>query len=227
MQLKVTIRTLADDMFGIHTVTVARAPTAGGMVARSRVEFKELFLVPAGCKAEFTLRSLEAGDTEIETTLYVYDANYPTADAAIRISQTPTISTTEYHLGDAVGGKLTFAGAVNTGANRGAIVGCRVKDKSKVSEPLELWLFREDFTPTTNHDTFNPFDSDLVNLAAVVRISDWFDSGGNSVGQAVNLPLSVVLDSGDTTLYGQLVTRGTPQYGDTNHLVVELEVAKE
>jgi hypothetical protein len=141
-----------------------------------------------------------------------------------RVSQTPMITAGAYDVGDAVGGKLTFAGVLADGASHGVVRGCRIIDKGRQSVPLELWLFREDFTHSNDNAVFNPSDSDLTNLAAVIQVGDWFPTAGNSVGQPDNLPQTFTLDSGDTTLYGQLVSRGAPTYASTSDLVVELIV---
>ena len=143
--------------------------------------------------------------------------------AIVRVTQTPTVATTGHDVGRAVGGKLTFADVIAEG-NHGMIVGCRLLDKSRQSVPLELWLFRGDFTPSGDNSLFAPSDSDLENLTAVVPVTDWFVTPENSIGQAENLPLSFVLNSGDRALYGQLVARGKPQYASSTAIVVELEV---
>lgn len=222
--LKVETINASSTSLGFVIYSTAKSDT---LLTAYRVEFDQLLFLPSGFRIKAEIAGTASGDTSVNCVSYLFDVDYPTADSTVRIAQTPTISTSAYTAGFAVGGKLTFANAVDALASRGVIAGCRIKDKHKQNAPLELWLFREDFTPTTDFNAFNPSDSDLANLAAVVRVTDWFSGSGNSVGQGVNLPLPVVLDAGDTTLYGQLVTRGTPDYDSSSDLTVELEIAKE
>ena len=60
-------------MFGVYTETVARAPTVGGSVAHSRVEFEKIYFLPVGCQAQITIKSLEPNDTDVHTTVYLWD----------------------------------------------------------------------------------------------------------------------------------------------------------
>ena len=111
MELSVEILTTGDVSYGTHTVTAARV-TTGGSPNRGRVEFDKLFYIPTGFKAKFKLKSLVAGDTSVNTDLFVYDPNYPTASAEIRTSFGPTNTQTMYSTpGVAVGGQMTFSGS--------------------------------------------------------------------------------------------------------------------
>ena len=115
-------------------------------------------------------------------------------------------------------------------SDRGSIVACRVLDKSRNTAPLELWLFRASTTGgagLADTDPFNPTDTQLANLAGVIRIDDWFaGSTENSIGQATNLPLSFT-DLTGGSLYAWLVARGAANYTGTSHLTVQLEVLKD
>jgi hypothetical protein len=81
MELHVEIRTTSNVSFGTHIVTAPRVGM-GGTPNRGRIEFEKLFLIPVGCKAKFKIKSLTASDTAVETTLYVYDPNHSSVDAA-------------------------------------------------------------------------------------------------------------------------------------------------
>jgi hypothetical protein len=226
MELHVEVLTTGNVSYATHVVTATRAVTAGSP-NRGRIEFDKLFLLPVGYKAQFKIKSLTANDTSVNTTVYVYDPNYPTVDAEFRDSEgVPSQSAAGYGIGDAIGAEITFS----VGANRGSIVACRVLDKNKNTVPLELWLLRSSIAPTLSNDWDNdPFPAagtSLASLAGVVRIDDWFVNNEDSIGQATNLPLSFTdLTSG--TLRAWLVSRGTPTYASTTDLTVQLEVLKD
>jgi hypothetical protein len=220
MELHVEILSTGGVSYGTHTVTVARV-TKSGTPNRARVEFDKLFLIPAGHKAKFKIKSLAAGDTQVRTTVYVYDPNYPTANAEIRTAVAPTISATTYsNLGYAVGGQMTF----NATTNRGVVVGGRVLDNDENVVPLELWLFRVSTTSgLANNEIFDPTDAQMANLVGVVRINDWFATTENTIGQFANLPLPFA-DLTGGNLYGWLVNRGAPIYTSTSAITVELQI---
>jgi hypothetical protein len=124
-----------------------------------------------------------------------------------------------YTAGDAVGTQISF----NLGTNQGVIVGCRVLDEAKQSVPLELWLFRATTTAGLGDNSeFDPDDDQILNLAGVLRVNDWFNTKENSIGQAENLPLAFAGLSSNM-LYGWLVTRAAPSFVE-NQLTVELDV---
>jgi hypothetical protein len=220
MELSVEVLTTGNVSFGTHTVTAARVTTTGSP-NHGRVEFDKLFYLPAGYKAKLKLKSLATSDDSVNTDVYVYDPNYPTASAEIRTSVGPTNTQTTYStLGFAVGGQMNFS----AGTNRGVVVGGRVLDKDKNVVPLELWLFRVSTTSgLADNEEFDPDDSQMANLVGVLRINDWFTADQNSIGQFANLPLPFA-DLTGGNLYGWLVNRGAPVYTSTAALVVELQI---
>lgn len=81
MNLSVDIRTTGNVSYGTHIVTASRVGISGTPI-KGRIEFDKLFFLPVGYKARFTIKSLTANDTAVETTLYVFDPNHPTVDSA-------------------------------------------------------------------------------------------------------------------------------------------------
>jgi hypothetical protein len=143
-----------------------------------------------------------------------------------RFSATPTISAgSAYAAGDALGGLLTFA---NVARFSGA--GVRLKSFIMIDEDLEqaateLVLFDRTFTASTNNAVFDPTDADLLNLVAVVPIALYAAFNDNCVGYSCDIDIPLVLNG--TSLFGQLVTRGTPTYTATDDITVILTVLQE
>ena len=225
LTLKVHFKNHSESVdYGVETLpTVAKA---SGLI-EARIQPDRLFFLDDTTKAKIYVRSTNSSDTSVTVTVYVFDPNYPTVDAEFRDSElVPSQSAATYASGDVIGAQIAF----NVGADRGSIVACRVLDKSKNSVPLELWLFRASIAPNpTNdwdNDPFGPSDTQLADLAGVIRIDDWFANNENTIGQATNLPLSFTdLTSGN--LYAWLISRGAPVYTATSHLTVQLEVLKD
>jgi hypothetical protein len=210
--------------YGSVSQNLSRSPSGTGDF---RHELSDHFFMPASAKAKFYLTSSVSGDTAIGYDVFLFDPNYPTVDAEFRDSESvPGMSsgTTLYESGNAIGTQITF----NVGTNRGSLVACRVLDKDKNTHPLELWLFRASTTGTGlgNDAPFTPSDTQLANLAGVVRINDWFANAENSIGQATNLRLSFT-DLTNDLLYAWLVSRDGETYTSSSALTVQLEVLRD
>jgi len=150
-------------------------------------------------------------------------------DKMTTISKTTSNSTQAYSSGDVVGGKMTFDLSAIRG-DKGAIEldSVVIQDKSTQGADLDLVLFTEDIstgTTLTDNSAFAPADADLANVAAVVSVTSHAAFSANGVSQANDLkkPIKFGGPNSDMTLYGVLVSRGTPTYsGSTNELTVNL-----
>lgn len=147
--------------------------------------------------------------------------------AMLTISQTPTVSTTPaYTAGDAVGGLLTFASAAR-GVGRGGLVKkVVISDNGKQSVALDLVLYDTTITAPTDNAAFDPTDAE--NLTCVGHISigaaNYASLNDNSVA-TVESDLAYTCTG--TSLFGALVTRGTPTYVATNDITVRITVLRE
>jgi hypothetical protein len=145
--------------------------------------------------------------------------------AIVKITQTPTVSTTPaYTAKDAVGGLLTFANAVRVSGGNGTLVTVTVIDNSQQRPSLELVLFDRTFTNSTDNAIFEPSDADLANCIGVVAINSWSDFSTNSIATVSAVGLGFVLNG--TSLFGQLLTRGTPTFVATSDIVVAVDIAQ-
>jgi hypothetical protein len=142
------------------------------------------------------------------------------------ISQTPTCSTSPaYTAGDAIGGKLTFAGAATVSSGSGKIQRITILCKTPALLPvIELVLFNQDFTAVSDNSAFNPSDSDMANCIGVIATGTWGDYSLNSVATrfGFDFPYSLV---GTTSLYGQMVTRSAITLGSTTDLIIGLQIS--
>jgi len=142
------------------------------------------------------------------------------------ISQTPTVSTSPaYTAGDAVGGLLTFAGAVLAAGGTGLVLAATALCKTPALLPiLELWLFDATFTPTADNAAFAPSDADMAKCLGVLPVSAWYDAGSNSMAVWRGAhPVRLV----GTSLFGQLVTRTAVTLGSTSDLTIAVNVSQD
>jgi hypothetical protein len=144
----------------------------------------------------------------------------------VYLSQTPTVSTSPaYTAGDAMGGLLTFAGAVLAAGGSGVVLSATALCKTPALLPiLELWLFKVTFTPTADNSPFAPSDGDMANCIGVIPIAAWYDDTANSI--AVWRGVHPMVLTG-TSLFGQLVTRTAVTLGSTSDITVGLNVMQD
>lgn len=144
----------------------------------------------------------------------------------ISIQQTPTVTAGAYSANDAVGGLLTFAGAAYGDGDGGVIKDLLIIDDAGQDVALELWLFNASFTAMTNNAAWAPSEADLRKLVAVIASSSgaWFAAGTPSV---LRVEVSQRYDLDGTSMYGQLVTRGTPTFAATDDVTVVLGLLQD
>ena len=143
------------------------------------------------------------------------------------VTDNPTITAGAYSANDAVGGLITFADAAYKTFGSGVIQTILVIDDAKQSAELELHLFNKTFPATSDNDAFDPTDDDLENYIGFILVTtaDYADFTDNSAASVSNVGLAFSLLG--TSLFGQLVTRGTPTYAATDDLTIKLAILQD
>ena len=140
------------------------------------------------------------------------------------VSASPTLDTNIYASGDCLHtAVIEFANAVGASLS-GYIEKMLVIDKIVQSQPLELWLFSSTVTPAAANAAHSISDADAAKCIGVISSGPYYASALNSVSVARNVALPVKCDA--TSLFGILVTRGTPTYGATD-LTVSLLIQED
>lgn len=142
----------------------------------------------------------------------------------LRATQAPAITSgSAYAAGNVVGGLLTFAGMARAAGQGGVLQSALLRDKSGQNASYDLFLF--DSAPTTPSDKTAVALSaaDLAKCVGVVPLSGAALGAASTMGviTAAGLGLAYKLGAG-TSLYGILVTRGTPTYAGTADVSVDL-----
>lgn len=147
------------------------------------------------------------------------------------VSVTPTVDTSAYASGDVIGGKLTFSNALPWRTGTGFLVSVTISDKAAQASDLDLVLFESDPDSSTFTDqaAFDPADADLSKVLTVVNFgsSSRFAFNDNGVKHVASLavPIKGRSSAGVVTLYGVLVSRGTPTFASSSDVTVKLGIA--
>jgi hypothetical protein len=145
--------------------------------------------------------------------------------ATLTASVTLSVGAT-YATGDFVGTSATpisFTSAARTSGGGGKIVSLTISDPAaSTAAALELWLFNATVTVPNDSAAWNLSDADGLKCVGVISIptTAQFLSSATSVMNVNNINLQYSCAA--TTLFGALVTRGSPTY--TGSLQVRLEV---
>jgi len=176
---------------------------------------KEL-LVDASGHPQVDVLSITAGETHVGQV----------GGEGLRISQTPTVTAGAYSANDAVGGLLTFAGAARVSTGSGVIKDVVIIDDNGQDAIMELWLFSQTFTAMGDNAAWAPSEADLRNLVAVISTGDgaWRAAGTPSVN---NIEVARAYNLAGTSLFGQLVTRGTPTFAATDDVTCIIQCLQD
>lgn len=139
-----------------------------------------------------------------------------------QVSVTPTVtSASAYAAGNEVGGLLTFANAFRSVSLSGVVQSLHLQSKSVQTAGFKLYLFRSNPTATTWADKTTPAinATDIPNLIGVYTLANP-DSGLGTVTIYNTDGIGKSVQAATTTLYGVLVTTGTPTFTSTTDLNV-------
>jgi len=144
----------------------------------------------------------------------------------ITISQTPTVTVGAYSEGDAVGGLLTFANAARVSGGGGVIKNVLLIDDVGQDVDFELWLFDRTFTAMVDNAAWAPSEADLRNLIGIVYSTNgaWAAAGTPSIN---DIEVSKRYDLTGTSMFGQLVTRGTPTFSAADDVTVKIGLLQD
>ena len=137
-----------------------------------------------------------------------------------RFKVTPTVTAGGYSANDVVGGLLTFGGLRN-----GTLQSITICDNAAQAVDYFLVLFEAAPTGISNNATFDIADADLDKIIyqdSLTSASERQAFTDNSYHYLYGL--SVPLWSAGGTVYGFLITTGTPTYAATSDITVTLQV---
>lgn len=144
------------------------------------------------------------------------------------IQVTPTISTSAYSANDAVGGLMTFSGALISPGGTSFLLGWKVFDKKQIKAALDLFLYNQKVTVAADNAAFALSDADAANIIDKVSTSTYLDIAATSSFYRSWLAAPIALKGVGlgNNIYGSLRATGTPTYTGTDDLVVELIVGQ-
>jgi hypothetical protein len=146
-----------------------------------------------------------------------------------QVQVTPTVtSASAYAASNVVGGLLTFANAVQSTVLSGVITSVSVAVKSTQTAGFKLYLFSASPAGTFTNKTAGAIATADASLLLDVITLGAADSGLGSNVTIYNtdaISRSVVLAG--TSLYGVLITTGTPTFTTTTDVVVTVSILKD
>ncbi len=144
-----------------------------------------------------------------------------------------TVSTSPaYSSGDLIGGKLSFPEICPSRSGRGLLVSATIFDLSAQATDMDLVLFATDPSATTFTDNavLDIDDADLTKIIAYIPFGSssratFNDNGIKFLGERAQ-PVRCQTSTGapTRTLYGAIVSRGTPTFSNAADISVELKV---
>lgn len=143
------------------------------------------------------------------------------------VSMVPTIDTAIYASGDQLGSLVELTNVVDDSGGTGVITSVVVIDQAKQSSAMSLLLFKDKPTvASADNAALNISDAEMVAKClghVAVASGDYAGLSASSVGTVKNVQLVVTpLKSGDnrngTSLWGILMSGGTPTYASTTDL---------
>lgn len=149
--------------------------------------------------------------------------NYPQTHC---VSASPTADTSAYATGETIGGKLTFSNAIRDTRGTGYIISAALQDQAAQAVDLELVIFNQNPSATTFTDqaALDIADADIPKIAAPILFGSsarfaYADNGFKYLG-SLTLPVEATDSSGlpSSTLYGVIVSRGTPTFAASTDL---------
>lgn len=182
--------------------------------------------VKVGGKASTAIPTAVSNGDRVNAYYNEYgEAHVVSARIRTSVQLTPTVDTSIYAAGDAVGGLLTFTSVARKSGGTGRVTKVVITDASKQSAQLDLVLFNQTFSATADQSAFAPSTADLANCIGSINIpaANYSAFSANSAATVQLTDFPFVLASG-TSLFGQLVSRGTPTYTNSSHLKVRIEI---
>ena len=118
---------------------------------------------------------------------------------------------------------LIFANAARVAGGSGIIKSAVLIDAALQSIACELWLFDTAVTPPADNAAWTISDADAATCIGVIPFSSYYASALNSVSNGVVPNGGIEFSAIATTIWGCLVTRGTPTYASLD-LTVRLNI---
>lgn len=153
---------------------------------------------------------------------------YVVADPTVAIAASVTLTVgATYAAGDFVGtsaAPISFANAARVSGGSGTIRSVTISDPSaSTAAALELWLFNATVTPPADSAAWNLSDADGLKCVGVIQIPTTAQFLSSATGVMHVGLLGLQFHCAATTLFGALVTRGTPTYTGTLQVMLEIE----
>ena len=202
---------------GSWTVNLANGTTVNAVISNSLTITNTTF-------ASTQSGTWNVGITNAVSLAANTSVNSYTATAEVQVN--PLVNTTVYTSNSVVGGKLSFANAVRS-PNSGVLQTVSVVSKSVQTAGYKFYLFRDNPTASTFTDHTSPSiaSADVSKLVGVYTLGNPDSTLGATINTLDNVGQAFVTNG--TTVYGVLVTTGTPTYTSNSDVFVTISVLED
>lgn len=151
------------------------------------------------------------------------------------VSAILSVDTSAYATGDLIGAKQTYNYATQVGTGSGYVTSVTISDQSVQASDLDLFLFCTNPAATTFTDqaALDVADADTTKVCGVVHFDSTTRFAFADNGVKFIIPNPIPIRTIDTygevtrTLYGALVSRGTPTFAASTDLKVTIAILQE
>jgi len=208
---------------------------AGNLVTSTSTDGEYRISVSGFKQVEARITGYSAGTVTVKG--YVSPlAAFPTTMAGLvggytsEIDVTPTLTVhATYVTGDYVGTSgtaMVFAGSSRLNGGTGTVLSAVLIDYAVQSVACELWLFDTAVTPPADSAAWSITDADCARCVGVIPFSTYYASAANSVSFSQGVGIGFKTLAASTSIYGCLVTRGSPAYA-SGDLTVRLTIYQD
>lgn len=150
------------------------------------------------------------------------------ADSRV-ITVAQTVAASAHSAGDAVGGKVTIAGAASSDKSSGVIHSVVITDLAMQAGDYDVIFFSSNPSATTVTDdsALDIADADLPKIVCVVpvTVSASFADSGVSYSNGVGCPFELANNS--TSLYAAIVARSAPTYAGVSDVQIRVSILQD
>ena len=146
----------------------------------------------------------------------------------VTVTVAQTVAATLHAANDAVGGKVTIAGAVRASALSGVIQSVVITDLAGQAGSYDVVFFSADPSTSTITDDspFDIADADIAKVICMVPVTTTSTYADNGITVANNAGCAFEVASG-TSIYAAIVARSTPTFAGVSDVQIRVSILQD
>lgn len=184
-------------------------------VAGSEMQVDVVAALPAGANAIGKLAAnsgVDIGDVDVLSVAAGENHLGEVGCSTVVKEITFTLDTNAYADGDVLAATQEISGAVRVNAGLGIIQSVVILDKDDQGENLDVVFLKTNVSLGSENAAVSISDADADEIQGIVEVSSYVDLVGSQLATETNLGIGVQADTGATSLFVGLISRGTGTY---------------